>query len=263
MIKSLLKKVRSLSAIPVLIFVLLVSDAAHFGRLFAVREASDRAFIGYVLAFALDGVLAVSLYSSSHVRKRSHRVFAFCVFLFACLVSAGFNVAYYRDTSPGDPLAVSILLGATAPILAALLSILKGMIDSQKMANAQAEQEAARSLELEKYRIEQAERTKQIEIEQKERTKRERAKARAEQAKVQAIAQAKKRTTTHKANGNGHGDNGRLEPGALDDAARLILIERPNIGPRPLARELECSPSTAAGILNRLKDNGHAASREG
>jgi hypothetical protein len=260
--------VRSLDAKTMLIFVLLLSDAAHVGRLFSVREASDRTFIGYVLAFAIDGVLAVSLYELAHADRRSHRLFALSVFLCACTVSGGFNVAYYREQAPTDPGAISILLGATAPVLAAFLSVMKAVGNTERVQAEQAEQEAERGLELEKYRIEQAERTRRLEIEQKERTKREQAKARAERARADASAQAKRtgsvqacarnngREGDHRADGNG-----RLKPGELDDVVRAVLLEQPDIGPRPLARTLDCSPSTAAGILKRLRDNGREGVR--
>lgn len=41
----------------------------------------------------------------------------------------------------------------------------------------------------------------------------------------------------------------------LDDKAQVVLLQQPDIGPRPLARELGCSPSAAAGVLNRIKSN--------
>ncbi len=49
-----------------------------------------------------------------------------------------------------------------------------------------------------------------------------------------------------------NGGNGRVKPGELDEVARVILLEQPDIGPRPLGRRLGCSPSTASGILKRL-----------
>ena len=85
-------------------------------------------------------------------------------------------------------------------------------------------------------------------------TKQVRAQARAESARIATIVQARERTNTP--GGNGKNGNGRLQPGSLDDAVRAILLERPDIGPRPLARELNCSPSTASGILRRVGGNG-------
>lgn len=72
---------------------------------------------------------------------------------------------------------MSILLGTTAPVLAAALSILKAMDDIQRTQARQAAQETERALELEKYRIAQAEETRRAQIAERERTKRERAKA--------------------------------------------------------------------------------------
>lgn len=140
---------------------------------------------------------------------------------------------------------MSILLGTTAPVLAAALSILKAMDDIQRTQARQAAQETERALELEKYRIAQAEETRRAQIAERERTKRERAKAQAEQAKADAIARAKRTAgeqggTQNNDQGNGQG-NGRLRAGGLDSAARAILLGQPDIGPRPLARELGIS----------------------
>lgn len=234
--------VRSLDVRTILVVALIVVSTGHVGRLFADREANGQAFVGYVLAVSLDGVLAVSLYEAANVRKRSHRVYALAVFLFACAVSAGFNVAHYRQNYPSDPWEVSILLGATAPIMAALVSVLKSFGDVERT-------ESERSLELERYAIEQAERTKREQIAEQERTKQERARARAEQAKANAMVQAKGQSTEHKANGG----NGRRKSGELDALAQVVIARNPDIGPRPLARELGCSPSTASSILKRLE----------
>jgi hypothetical protein len=242
---------RSLDVRIVLIVFLIAVSTVHVGRLFAERENVRSAFAGYVLALSVDGVLAVSLYEVLNVRRRSHRAFALGVFLFACTVSAGFNTWYYRQNYPLDPVEISLMLGLTAPVLAAALALLKAMGDVQRATDAQAERganaECERSLQLKMYAIEQAEQTKRTEIAERERTKRERANAKTEQAKANAIAQAHRtqRTPTE-----------RRTRGELDGVAQAILLTDPDIGPRPLARELGVAPSTASAILKRLNGNG-------
>ena len=241
-VRKTVHQVRSLDVRVVLIVLLIAVSTGHVGRMFADREDARQAFIGYLLAVSIDGVLAVSLYEVANVHKRSHRAFALAVFLVACGISGGFNIWYYRQNHPADPLGVSILLGATAPALAAFLSMLKAMGDAQRSETAQFTQEAAHALELEKYKIAQEQETRRVQIEQTERTKRERAKAR---ERVQGKPRVNGR--------NGGRGGGRLSPGELDDAVRLALQEQPDIGPRPLARQLGISPSTASGILKRLR----------
>lgn len=239
---------RSLDVRVLLVVTLIVVSTGHVGRLFAEREANGQAFVGYVLALSIDGVLAVSLYEAANVRKRSRRVFALCLFVFACTMSGAFNVAYYRQNY-ADPLWVSVILGVTAPVLAALVSVLKALGDLERTESEHNERDSERSLSLEKHRIEQLERTRREHLLEQERTKQERAKARAEQSRANAIAQASERVSEHE---NEQG-NGRLTRNELDALARLILAEEPGIGPRPLARRLGCAPSTAAKVLKRLE----------
>jgi hypothetical protein len=246
-VRKTVRWVRSLDVRIVIIIALLVSDAGHAGRLFSVREASDRTFIGYVLAFCLDAASGVALYDIVNVRKRTRRVFALGVFAFAGMVAGGFSLAYYRDTCPADPLWVSVLMASVAPILAGLLSVMRAFGHVERSEAEQSEREAERSLQLRMYEIEQAERTRREHLVEQERTKQVRANARAERARAEANG--------HKANGG----NGRVKPGELDVVAQAILLEQPGIGPRPLARELGCSPSTASGILKRLNGNGQEA----
>jgi hypothetical protein len=232
----------------VLIVLLIAVSTGHVGRLFADREDVRQAFVGYVLAVSLDGVLAFALYRTANVRQRAHRSFALSIFLFACAVSGGFNVWYYRQNYAQDPLWLSVLLGITAPVLAALVSVLRAHANAERTEAEQTEREAERTLELEKYTIEQAEQTRREHLIAQERTKQIRAQARAEKAKANALAQTKRTVKPR--------TNGRRAAGELDEAARLILLEFPDIGPRPLARELGCSPSTASGILERVRSNG-------
>ena len=260
---NLVQWVRSLDVYIVLIVLLIAVSTGHVGRLFADREDARQAFIGYVLAVSIDGVLAVSLYRVGNVRRRSHRMYALFVFLCACAVSAGFNTGYYRQNYPQDPLILSVLLGATAPVLAAFVSVLRAFGDVERTETEHMEREAERSLQLEIRTLELAEQTeRELLLEQertqrdlmlaKEQTKQDRARARAEQARVNAIEQAKRTPLIQRSE--------RRKSGELDEMARLILLEQPNIGPRPLARELECAPSTASRILERIRaSNGSGA----
>jgi hypothetical protein len=255
-VRMAVRWLRSLDVRLLLVVTLIVVSTGHVGRLFADREANGQAFVGYVLALSIDGVLAVSLYEAANVRKRSHRVFALCVFVFACAVSGAFNTAYYREHYPGDPAWVSVILGVAAPVLAALVSVLKSFGDVERTENErnerESEREAERVLELEKLRIEQEERTRREQLIAKERTAQERAKARAEKARANAIVQVSEQGSERQTE-QGISGNGRLKPGELDDLARLVVAEKPGIGARPLARRLGCSPSTAYGILKRLQ----------
>jgi hypothetical protein len=183
-----------------------------------------------------------------NVRKRSRRVFALGVFVFAAAVAGGFSLAYYRDTCSSDPLWVSALMALVAPVLAGLLSVMRAFGVVERTEAEQSERAAERTMELRMYEIEQGEQTRRaVEIE-RERTKQVRANARAERAKAE-------KTLRVSENPKGRG-NGRARAGGFDAAARAVLLQQPGIGPRPLARELGCSPSTASGILKRLNGNG-------
>ena len=242
--------VRSFDFGLVLIVLLIAVSTGHVGRLFADREDVRQTFVGYVLAVSLDGVLAFALYRTADVRQRSRRSFALFVFLSACAVSGGFNVWYYRQNYAQDPLWLSVLLGITAPVLAAFVSVLRAHANAERMESEQTEQKAERTLQLEMHAMELAEQTKREHLIAQERTKQVRAQARAEKAKANALAQTKRTPKTR--------TGGRRAAGELDEAARVILLEFPDIGPRPLARELGCSPSTASGILERVRSNGDA-----
>lgn len=151
----------------VLIIFFIAVSTGHVGRLFAEREATGQEFLGYVLAFAVDIALAISLYEMGYAQERIHRAMALVGFLVACGISGGFNVYYYREFYPGDPVPLSVLLGLAAPILAAFFALLKARGDVQR-------QEAGNVLELEKFRIEQ-ETQRLIAVEtEKEKTKQER-----------------------------------------------------------------------------------------
>ena len=246
---------RSLDIRLVVIAALLISDAGHAGRLFSVREAGDRVFIGYLLAFCLDAASGIALYDMINVRKRERRLFALGVFAFAGTIAAGFSLAYYRDVCPADPLWVSVLMASVAPVLAGMLSVMRAFGHVERAEGERDEHAALLALQLEKHRVTEQERTRSEVLVEREQTKQVRANARAESARAATIVQARKRTATV-SGGNGQDGKGRLRPFELDDAVRAILLEQPDIGPRPLAREVGCSPSTASGILRRVGGNG-------
>lgn len=182
-----------------LIIALIIVSTGHVGRLFADREHDQQAFVGYVLAVAVDGVLAVSLADIARFRERLHKRFSLAVFAVTCAVSAGFNTAYYRQNYPDDPWLLSFGLGSVAPILAALVAVMREFAQVERVEVEQIERENEREsnrvLEIEKYRIDR-EASSKVAIE-KERTKQERARAR--------IAQVSAKSSDQGAiSGNGH-----------------------------------------------------------
>jgi len=151
----------------ILILLFIAVSTGHVGRLFADREAVGQKIIGYILALALDVALALSLYEVSYAKERIHKLLALAGFVAACGISGGFNVYYYREFYPSDPLPLSILLGLAAPVLAAFFGLLKGRGDVQR-------REERGQSELERFRLElEADRTKALLLE-KEKTKQER-----------------------------------------------------------------------------------------
>jgi len=183
----------------------------------------------------VDGVLVVSLYAAGRTVGRS-RLFTLAVFIGTLALSGGFNVAYYRTCARQDTLAISVLLGFSAPVLAAAVAILKSLDDAAGVQRAQDERERVRVLELEKYTVEQSERTRRTVQVEVERTKQERARARATKAES---------TPSKRVSGAGR----RIDMAGVQAA----LAADPDIGPRELARVLGCSPSGAAGALRRAR----------
>ena len=97
---------------------------------------------------------------------RKHRL-ALALFVLTCAISAGFNVAYYRTHSPSDAYWVSGLLGSTAPVLAAMVAVLRAFGDVEQAQDAH-------SLEIERLQIAEDAETKRVLGAEKERTKQER-----------------------------------------------------------------------------------------
>lgn len=203
MIEWLKAKIFGLDIVRIgLIILLVVVSTGHVGRLFADREAEGQASIGYILALGIDGVLAVALYEVTRTEGK-HRWAALAVFLLACGVSGGFNVSYYRVYHPADPIWTSILLGLTAPILAASVAVLKSFGDVEKERADIAEREAEREtgLELQKFEILQREQTRRIGEQEKtkrakERTKQQQIKGQIETKEEEALQKGRKGMTT-------------------------------------------------------------------
>ena len=139
---------------------LMVPDIGHAGKLFADREAQGYAWIGHVLAGCFDAVFMIAFRKAMRIKQWQRRLYAVFVALMACTVNGAFNVAYYRDNYAADPLWVSITLGASAPTLAAFLSVLQALVKVERIEEEQADKAAERVKELEMYRIAQAEETK-------------------------------------------------------------------------------------------------------
>lgn len=186
----------------VLIVFFIAVSTGHVGRLFADREATGQEFLGYVLALAIDVALALSLYEIGYTQEKAHRIMALIGFLAACGISGGFNVYYYREFYPGDPVPLSVLLGLAAPVLAAFFALLKAKGDVERQGTESQTElgriELEHNLELEKRRLEleasketarlvEAEKTKQL----REQTKREKIKAEAER-QAREIAEAER-----------------------------------------------------------------------
>ena len=177
---KILNSARSIDIRLLLIIALITVSTGHVGRLFADREHSKQAVIGYLLAFAIDGVLAVSLADIARFNERSHKRFSLAVFVVTCTVSAGFNTAYYRQNYPLDHPLLSFGLGSVAPVLAALVAVMREFDQAERGDMDQVERKDERSFALDKFRIEQ-ETNAQVVIE-KERTKRERLRAKTAQS---------------------------------------------------------------------------------
>jgi len=123
-----------------LILALITVSTGHVGRLFADRENATQRWLGY----------------------------------------AGFNTAYYRQNYPQDPWALSLALGNTAPILAALVTVMRALGDRhyENKSLETKEQDKQREHELELERIAQAGKTERVVGVEAEHTKQERARAR-------------------------------------------------------------------------------------
>jgi len=182
----------------ILILLFIAVSTGHVGRLFADREAIEQKLLGYIFALALDGALALSLYEAGRAKERLHRGLALAGFVVACGISGGFNVYYYREFYPNDPMLLSILLGLAAPVLAAFFGLLRGRSDVQR-------REEKSLLELEKFRLGLEADTQKALLLEKERTKQERelTKRLRLQAEAEVKARQEAETEAQKLKGSG------------------------------------------------------------
>jgi DNA-binding transcriptional ArsR family regulator len=165
---------------------LMVPDIGHAGKLFADREVHGLEWIGHLLAGCVDAVFMIAFRKAAKAKQLPRRIYAVSVAVMACTVNGAFNVAYYRSNYAADPFWVSLTLGASAPVLAALLSILQAFDKVERLEQEQVKMEADRADEMEKFRIAQAEETKRQIALEAEKTKQERAKTRVEKARIEA-----------------------------------------------------------------------------
>ena len=248
----------------ILIIFFIAVSTGHVGRLFADREAQGQEFLGYVLAFAVDIALAISLYEIGYAQERIHQILALAGFLIACGISGGFNIYYYREFYPGDPVPLSMLLGLAAPILAAFFALLKarGDVERQESENMLElrKQESESALDLEKFRLEKETELAIAVQTEKEKTKQE--KELTKRLKMEAEAEAKARQAAETE--AQQLERQRKEFVRLGKSADILLIikETPEITREGLAEKCEIGLRTVDYHTSKLEKAG-AISRNG
>jgi CRP-like cAMP-binding protein len=231
---------------------LMIPDLGHAGELFAAREAEGNGWIGKMLAGCVDVVFYVGFREAGKVHAWGRRLYAVGVALMACIVNGAFNVAYYRDNAPGDPFWVSLVLGASAPVLASLLSVMQALRQAEEaqIEDVKEERDEERRYQLEKLRIE-AEAHAQIEVE-KEKTKQARAQARAEQAKTEAQQRQEEEERRQ--------DDANLEQmlASLGKSGEVlaVFIDSPTLTHDEAADMLGITRQTVGYHLRKLEANG-------
>jgi len=173
-------------------WVLFLSDAGHTGAAFSVREQADRSPLGYVVALSLDLTAAASLHRLTHAHSRTERIYAALVFILSCGAPIGFGYAYYRATTPTDHPLLSLLFGSICPVLAGAIAGLRALAHARHTkheetnAQVQAEAQALRQLELDKFRIAQHEETARVAARVQAAAETEKAKAATAKARAEA-----------------------------------------------------------------------------
>jgi len=232
--------------------LLMTPDLGHAGKLFAVREAADRGIIGYLMAFGVDVTFWFAFREAGKVKRLTRRGFAVFVALLACSINGAFNVAYYRDNAAADPFWVSLVLGASAPTLAALLSVMQAFrqVEQAERAEAKEDKQAERTFELERLRI-QAEADARVAVEA-ERTKQIRAQARAEQTRVKAEA------AKEEAEQRQHQDELDKVLAELGKSGDILapFLDNPALTQAEVAQMLGLSRQTVGYHLGRLEEAG-------
>lgn len=230
----------------VLIVLLIAVSTGHVGRVFADREAMSQWQIGYLLALAVDGVLAVALYEIAYAKEKKHKLLALGGFMAACGISGGFNVYYYRLFHPTDPIWTSILLGMTAPTMAAFLALLKSKGDV-------ARQETESQLEFFKFQIQQEEETKRTVAIAREKTEQSKELTKRKQmlAKEKAVKQVVKEAETAREL------TGKLV-GLCDNALAVLraYMENPDLSLTAVAKQIGIDRKLVSYHKGKLADRG-------
>lgn len=246
-------KLQDLDIRSLLIVLFIAVSTGHVGRLLADREAIEQKVLGYIFALGLDAALALSLYEAGRAEERAHKLLALVGFVVACGISGGFNIYYYREFYPNDPIELSILLGLAAPILAAFFGLLKGRGDVQR-------REEKGQLELEKYRLGLEADTQKALLLEKERTKqaRELTKRLTLQAQVEAKTRQEAQTAAQRL------EKQRIDFASLGKSADILrtIREMPEITRQELGQKFDIGLRTVAYHLTKLEKSG-AISRNG
>ena len=231
---------------------LMVPDIGHAGKLFADREVAGYGQIGHILAGCIDAVFVIAFRKAAKTKHLPRRIYAVFVAVMACVVNGAFNVAYYRDSYTADPFVVSLTLGASAPVLAALLSILQAFDKKERLEQEQADTAAGRADGLERFRIEQTEITKRQVAVEAEKTKQIRAQTRAEQARIQAEA------VKEEAEQRQHQDELDKVLAELGKSGDILaqFLDNPTLTQAEAAQALGLSRQTVGYHLSKLEDAG-------
>ncbi len=253
--KTLKEKIRAIDIYTVLIVALVVVSTGHVGQLFASRESEAARALGYVMAVALDGVLVVSLHQATQTTSW-RKVAPLSVFLLACAVSGGFNYQYYIQNYPLDPRWVSASLGATPPVLAALMAALRALrttvAEEADWKREETERQAtqAHELTLEKARLEAETKVKIAVGTAKEQTKQANAAvrlARIEESKQKDKEIEAKQTETRRQ---------AIESLGVYRATYDYFMENPRADRETAAQALDVTTRTVGNHLKHLESAG-------
>ena len=251
--KWLFSKLSDIDIRIVLILFFIAVSTGHVGRLFADREAAGQEFLGYVLAFAVDVLLVISLYEIGYAQEKKHQAMALAGFLVACGISGGFNIYYYREFYPHDPELLSILLGFAPPVFAAFLGLLKARGDVER-------QESKNTLELRMFEIKQETQVRIAVETEKEKTKQERELTKRLVMEAEAEAKARQVAETRAQ----QLERQRKEFAKLGKSGDILLIikETPEITKEELGQTFEIGSRTVDYHIAKLEGAG-AISRNG
>lgn len=233
--RKVIESLTRVSLLDLVAFSLLIVDNAHSGRLFADREVSGQAWVGYLFGGALV-LMAQIAFSTLALVEGTKRGFAVVVFGVAIFLPGFLSSQYYRGYAPDDPVWFSWALGFAPAVLAALAGGLKAMGDRAKV-----EQESTTVLALRKMELD-AETAKAVGV---EREKTKQAKARAAVATIKAQADQQKQDA----------DKG-LSTSARRTRVLAMLGDNPSLSNANLGQVLGTSRETIRQDLVRLVEAG-------